>query len=107
MGDNLEQTIDILEIASSLIGKTTSVKFNSKIYDHSMSENEKLDPSKDIFIVQASVEKPITLESLICVFKKMQKQFRLIEKYESDRSYYYEGMSFYPESSECIIIWGS
>ena len=105
MSDNLEQSLDALQVASVLIGQTRSVTFNSKIYEHSL--NDKLNPDKDIFILRATKEDPVTLKNIIRLFERMQKQFRLVKKYEPDRSYFYEGIQFDSTEEMYVVIWGS
>ena len=105
MAHKLRQALDILELSSSLIGVTSSVTFDSGIYKHCSNEN--LNPQKDIFIIHATPEEPVTLENIIHVFRKMQKQFDMVEDYEWHRSYFYEGVKFDQKSQIFVIRWGS
>ena len=105
MAHKLRQALDILELTFFLIGETSSVTFDSGIYKHCSNEN--LDPQKDIFIVDATPEEPVTFESIIHVFKKMQKQFDMVDEYEWHRSYFYEGVKFDQKSKIFVIRWGS
>ena len=105
MADNFKQSLEILKLADMLIGETCSVTFNSGIYKHSI--NEKLNPEKDIFILPATEQDPVTLDKIIDLFKGMQKQFRLVKKYEGYRSYFYEGITFHPTEAMYVVNWGS
>lgn len=102
MGDTLRQSIDTLKIVEHLLGLTRPITLNSCIYQHADYCGEVLNHDDDLYVIDASIENPITLKQIIHVFEQMQKQFK--HKETNDRSYYYEGFTF---KNNLEINWGS
>lgn len=113
MADNMEQALDVLKVASGIIGKTITIKIDSGVYSHcrycysDKKYDKMLNPKKDIFKLRGTPEKPITFDDIIYVFKKIQKQFDVLEREEIGRTYYYEGMGFDPKTNVVSLGWGS
>lgn len=100
--------IDVLKFASNIVGLTYNIKINSGIYEHCDGIiddffQEKVDVTKDIYEIKASIDDPITIHKIIDTFEKMKDQMVTIE--DSGRSYFYEGISKRGDIWE--IEWGS
>lgn len=101
---DLEQSIDILKLASDIVGLTYNIKINSGIYEHCYYEDEcEYDITKDIHEIKASIDDPITIDKILNTFKEIQNQFKVVE--DSGRSYFYEGMT--KNNNMWEINWGS
>ena len=99
-----EQIIDVLKLASELVGLTYNVQINSGIFKHCDGIiDEKLDVTKDIYEIKASIDDPITINKILNTFVEIQDQFVTIE--DSGRSFFYEGIS--KRNNMWEISWGS
>lgn len=113
MADTLEQALDVLKVASEIIGKTTTITIDSGVYGHLYGlygderYGEKINPKKDIYKLHGTPEKPITLGDLLSKLEKIQKQFDVLEREKIGRSYFYEGMGFDPKKNKIEVNWGS
>lgn len=112
MADTMEQALDALNIASEIIGATTTITIDCAVYAHlyglySDKYNKKFNPKKDIHKLRGSPENPITLDDITAAFEKIQKQFHILREKDIGRSYFYEGMSFDPKKNKIEIYWGS
>lgn len=109
MCDNFEQSIDTLEIASKIIGKTAHVTINSHVYDHHIFDDDhELNEADDQIIIRGSKKTPITMSRILRAFKQMQGQFDNIRQLGLEgRSYYYEGYKCNETNDKFDISWGS
>ena len=110
MADDLQQTLDILTIASKIVGQTKTVIFDSGIYAHycEQQDDDTFDIKKDIIKLRGSSKNPITLNDLVRVFKKMQKQFKILNKENNYIGpFFYEGIVFNKDKHKWDVWWGS
>jgi hypothetical protein len=121
MLDNLAQILDILTVAPQLIGKTKTVIFDSGIYKHCFgldndidghidpknNVDSRIDLKNDIHKLRGTKETPITIEDILDMFEKMQKQFIRLNKYGYEKNYYYVGIYGHPNSKKRGIEWGT
>lgn len=111
MCDNFDCALELMMCASDNIRGTESITFDSGIYQHYYELPEELEELKeedDIHILEASKDKPITLQTFINVIYEINEQFTTMKDLRCDgRSYYYEGIRFYTEDNMYHIRWGS
>lgn len=104
----MEQAVDILNLASQLIGLTESITINSQIYDHLFELPDNINVHQDIHVISGSMNNPICFTDILTVFNAIQQQFDTLELNGlDDRSYYYEGLSYDPQTRTIFISWGS
>lgn len=111
MSDNLQLAVDVLRLAEELIGKTETIIIDSGIYKHDIFAGEDetdvqrdAREARDIHTLRGSKNHPITLFQITDALAAMQEQFKHVSE---DRSYYYEGIDFDPDSNMYMIHWGS
>lgn len=108
MAHNLKQALNILTMASKLVGQTSNVYFDSSIYSHSfMDDDPDFSPELDLFVLKATEKHPVTMHGIIDTFNKMQAQFEALDEADDDRSYFYEGIEFDKKNNVWCIRWGS
>jgi hypothetical protein len=98
----IDQAVDILKLASNIVGLTHDIKIDSFIYKHLLEDD--VDETKDIYVIKGSIDDPITISKILITFEKIQKQFETIAYI--DRSYYYEGLT-QENNSTWTVHWGS
>lgn len=98
----IDQTVDILRLASNIIGLTHDIIIDSFIYKHLLEDD--VDETKDIYVIKGSIDDPITLSKILKTFEKIQNQFETIAYI--DRSYYYEGLT-QGNNNMWTVDWGS
>lgn len=102
MADNFDQSIEVLQFVSKILGSTLPVKINSNILNHSNYREKPY--TKDIFQIDASESDPITLDKILNTFKLMNKHMK---NKEYGRSYFYEGLEFSSKLQLWEVCWGS
>lgn len=103
----MQQSLDTLTWVEMVLGLTNTLTIDSNIYKHAKvcDDDDVLNEEEDVYIIEGTVDHPITLAQLKDVFNKIQKQFKKVRQVADDRSYYYEGFSFL--DNELSINWGS
>ena len=101
----LEQSIDVLKLATDLVGLTYNVQINSGVFEHCNGIiDEKLDVTKDIYEIKASLDDPITINKILNIFVEIDNQLAATIEH-SGRSFFYEGILKHNNMWE--ISWGS
>lgn len=101
---SVEQIVDVLKLASNVVGLTYDIKINSGIFEHCDGFlDEEVDVTKDIYEIKASIDDPITINKILNTFEEIKSQFETIE--DSGRSYFYEGIS--KRNNMWKLSWGS
>lgn len=103
MSQNLDQFVEAIEFLSDIVGRTSTIKIDSGIFEHSSYDDDTLNIEKDIMKIRGSVNNPISISDILKVFKQMQKQF---EEVPESRSYFYEGIHKTGKNNY-QIYWGS
>jgi hypothetical protein len=105
---DLQQSVDVLDLAIKLVGLKKNIIIDSGIYGHLLDDFDGIDADEDIFIIKGSEEKPINLEDIKKVFKKMQMQFNTMEEKGIDgRTYCYSGIRYNFLDKRYNVSWDS
>ena len=92
MSDDFELPIDVLKFLVEIRGRTNDVVIDCNVNKH----------DEDMIIIRGTTEKPIDAEEVLEAYQEMQRK---LERYNEERSYYYEGM-MYNEKSGMYEIGG-
>jgi hypothetical protein len=101
---DLNSAKDVLFLASHIIGNEGPIIIDSGVYAHNimMPENEK---GSDIYVLSEDGSK-VTLTQLIELFDKLDN---LVDELHciTERSYFFEGVSYRKAESVFYLNWGS
>ena len=109
MADTLEQSLDALKLALSIVGLTTSVTIDSGIFAHNGDDIDDDDigidgvVGRDVFVIPGSTQNPISLQDVVTTFERIQRKFDLVD---DGRSFFYEGIDN-KGNNYYRIFWGS
>lgn len=104
----LFEAINMLKFCDKIVGKKNKITINSNIYRHNIFDDDGvLDLAKDIYIIDSG-NNTISINDIIKVFNKMEKQFIHMKGKNLDgRSYFFEGIEYNKSTKMYEIFWGS